>query len=96
MTQAIDPPTTNPIPPERLEAYYDLINKLMGCPSGEEPGVLDAHLDLLDPGFINTLMQVATMMAHDDNQDGAKFLIFIARQLAIELGLYEQPEPATV
>lgn len=94
MTQAIDPPTTT-IPEERLEAYYDLITKLMNCPSGEEPGVLDAHLDLIDPGFITTLMRVATMMAHEDNQDGARFLIFIARQLSIELGLYE-PAPATV
>jgi hypothetical protein len=94
MTQATETPTT--IPQERLEAYYDLIHKLMNCPSGQEPEVLDAHLDLIDAGLINTLMQVATMMAHEDNQDGAKFLIFIARQLAIELGLYPEAPTATV
>jgi hypothetical protein len=36
------------------------------------------------------------MMAHEDNQDGAKFLIFIARQLSVELGLYPDAAAATV
>lgn len=72
----------------RQELYMGLIDELFKCPGGQEPEVLDAHLNLLDEGFVETLVQVATYMAHQDNQDGAKFLLHIARELAKQLGLY--------
>jgi len=75
---------------QREERYFNLIDRLLRCPNGEEPQVLDSEPDLLDAGLVKTLMQVATMMAHQDNQDAAKFLIFIARQLSKDLGLYPQ------
>lgn len=78
------------MPENHQDRYFDLIDQLMKCPNGQEPAVLDSQPDLLDEGFVKTLMQVATMMAHKDNQDGAKFLIFLARQLSQELGLYPQ------
>jgi hypothetical protein len=74
----------------RSELYLELIDKLMRCPNGEEPEVLDAHPDLLDAGFVSMLVQVATVLSHENNQDGAKFLVHIARQLAQQLGLYPQ------
>ncbi|MGB5594574.1 MAG: hypothetical protein WBM32_04105 [Crocosphaera sp.] len=74
----------------RQEQYFNLIDQLMRCPNGEEPNVLTAHSELLDSGFVESLMQVATNMAHQGNQDGAKFLIHVARQLAKELGLYPE------
>ncbi|MEO1342252.1 MAG: hypothetical protein AAFV28_14165 [Cyanobacteria bacterium J06635_13] len=61
--------------------------------SNNEAEVLDASADLLDENFIKTVMQVATVMAHENNQEGSKFLIFIARQLAKQLGFY--PELST-
>jgi cytochrome c-type biogenesis protein CcmH/NrfF len=69
----------------RQERYFNLIDQLLKCPSGQEPEILDSQPDLLDEGLVKTLMQVATMMAHQDNQDAAKFLIFVARQLSKEL-----------
>ena len=78
---------------QRQEEYYKLIDRLLRCPNGKEPEVLDARADLIDENFIRTVMQVATIMAHENNQEGSKFLIFIARQLARQLGLY--PELAT-
>lgn len=75
---------------QRKSQYFNLIDQLLRCPNGQEPEVLDANMDLVDSDFIQSLMQVATMMAHDNNQDGAKFLIHIARQLAKELGLYPE------
>jgi len=69
----------------RQERYFNLIDQLLKCPSGQEPEILDSEPDLLDEGLVKNLMQVATMMAHQDNQDAAKFLIFIARQLSKEL-----------
>ena len=78
---------------QRQEQYFNLIDRLLQCPSGEEPSILDSQPDLLDSGLVKALMQVATMMAHQDNQDAAKFLIFLARQLSKELGLYPQVSP---
>jgi cytochrome c-type biogenesis protein CcmH/NrfF len=69
----------------RQERYFNLIDQLLKCPSGQEPEILDSQPDLLDEGLVKTLMQVATMMAHQDNQKAAKFLIFVARQLSKEL-----------
>ncbi|MEA5508183.1 hypothetical protein VB715_00245 [Crocosphaera sp. UHCC 0190] len=74
----------------RQEQYFNLIDELMRCPNGSEPDVLNSNTELLDAGFIKSLMQVATMMAHENNPDGAKFLIHVARQLAKELGLYPE------
>ena len=76
--------TDNP----RQEEYFKLIDRLLRCPNGKEPEILDASADLIDENLIRTIMQVATFMAHENNQEGAQFLIFIARQLAKELGLY--------
>jgi hypothetical protein len=75
---------------QRQALYLDLIDRLLRCPNGQEPEILDAQPDLLDAGLVQTLIQVATIMAHDDNQDAAKFLVHVARQLAIQLGLYPQ------
>jgi hypothetical protein len=78
---------------QRQEEYFKLIDRLMRCPNGKEPEVLDASADLIDENLIRTIMQVASIMAHENNQEGSKFLIFIARQLARQLGLY--PELST-
>lgn len=78
---------------QRQEEYFKLIDRLLRCPNGKEPEILDASADLIDESLIRTIMQVATIMAHENNQEGSKFLIFIARQLARQLGLY--PELST-
>ena len=75
---------------QRQEEYFELIDRLLKCPNGQEPDVLDSRPDLLDENFIKTLMQVATAMAHDNNQEAAQFLIFIARELAKQLGFYPE------
>lgn len=78
-------------PRTRQDHYFALIDRLLACPSGEEPQVLDAEPDLLDADFVRTLMQAASYFAHRDNPDAAKCLIFIARELSVQLGLYPQP-----
>lgn len=72
---------------DRENLYAALIDKLFQCPSGAEPEILDAHSDLLDAGLVKMLVKVATYYAHHDNQDAAKFLIHVARELAKQLGL---------
>ncbi|MBD2135027.1 hypothetical protein H6F47_22060 [Sphaerospermopsis sp. FACHB-1094] len=73
---------------ERQTQYFNLIDELLRCPNGQEPEVLEAQPELVDSGLIHTMLQVATMFAHEGNQDGAQFLFFIAKELAKQLGLY--------
>lgn len=73
---------------DRLNHYLSLIDELIRCPNGTEPDVLEAQPELLDAGLVRTMMQVATVFAHQDNQDGAQFLMHVARELSIQLGLY--------
>ncbi|MEM8810274.1 MAG: hypothetical protein AAGF01_30010 [Cyanobacteria bacterium P01_G01_bin.38] len=85
---------SNPLPLDpRQKLYCDLIDRLLACPNGEEPEILNAEPDLLDAGFVQTLMQTASYFAHQDNPDAAKFLVFIARELASQLGLYPGVNP---
>jgi len=86
------PISPTPMETQRQDLYFALIEQLLNCPNGSEPEVLDAHAELLDPGLVQAMMQVATYMAHHDNQDGAKFLVHVARELAKQLGLYPEPE----
>ena len=51
----------------RQERYFALIDKLLDCPNGEEPTVLDAESDLLDADFVEALVQTASYFAHHDN-----------------------------
>lgn len=78
---------------QREDFYMQVINQLLECPNGQEPEVLDNNLELIDAGLVQTMTKVAAYFAHHDNPDGAKFLVHVARELAIQLGLY--PEQAT-
>ncbi|NER79244.1 MAG: hypothetical protein F6K42_06600 [Leptolyngbya sp. SIO1D8] len=69
----------------QTDAYYSLIDQLLQCPSGSEPELLNQHRDLLDLQFVQTLLQVAAMLAHQDQQEASQFLVFIARELAQQL-----------
>jgi hypothetical protein len=75
---------------ERQTQYFDLIDELLRCPNGQEPEVLEAKPELIDSGLVQAILQVASIFAHEGNQDGAQFLFFIARELAKQLGLYPQ------
>lgn len=84
--------TTAPTPTPRQERYLALIDRLLACPNGEEPAILNTEPDLLDAEFVQVLMQTASYFAHHDNPDAAKFLIFIARELSRQLGLYPEAQ----
>ncbi|PMB12299.1 hypothetical protein CEN48_17720 [Fischerella thermalis CCMEE 5282] len=75
---------------ERQNLYFDLIDQLLSCPNGQEPEVLETQPELLDAGLIQTMLQVAAVFAHQGNDDGAKFLIHVARELSKQLGLYPE------
>jgi hypothetical protein len=75
---------------QRQERYLSLIDQVLSCPAGQEPEVLDAQPDLLDSGLVQLMVQVASVLAHENNQDAAQCLIHVAKELAKQLGLYPQ------
>jgi CHAT domain-containing protein len=44
---------------EREQAYLNLINQLLTCPSGEEAEVLETHPELRDDGLVATMLEEA-------------------------------------
>ena len=75
---------------ERQTQYFNLIDELLQCPNGQEPEILESQPELIDSGLVHSMLQVATMFAHEGNQDSAQFLFFIAKELAKQLGLYPE------
>ena len=75
---------------ERQNQYYSLIEQLLKCPNGKEPELIEANSELVDGDFIKSIMQVATSFAHNGNEEGAKFLIHVAKELSKQLGFYPE------
>jgi tetratricopeptide (TPR) repeat protein len=66
---------------QRLQAYLELIQKLLACPNGEEEDVLNAHRELADMGLVAVMEAVATQMLTDGQSNNAGFLQDLATQL---------------
>ena len=79
MTETVTPP---PGLQQRLEAYVALIEQLVNCPAGEEPAVLQAHPDLLDPTFFQLMLAVAEQAAQqEETRPVGEFLAQLGLQL---------------
>ncbi|AFY58867.1 hypothetical protein Riv7116_6539 [Rivularia sp. PCC 7116] len=74
----------------RENQYFSLIEQLLKCPNGKEPELIEANSELVDADLIKSMMQVATSFAHNGNEDGAKFLIHVAKELSKQLGFYPE------
>ncbi|NEO81231.1 CHAT domain-containing protein [Moorena sp. SIO4G3] len=72
---------------ERLQAYRNLIQELLSCPSGQESEVLNSHWDLLDGGLVQVIQQVAELLLEKGNNNAAECLTNVAGLLAQILGL---------
>ncbi|MCL1465761.1 CHAT domain-containing protein [Argonema galeatum] len=72
---------------QRLQAYLNLINALLNCPSGEESEILNANRELVDAGLVETMAKEAEMLSQRGDENAANYLIDVARQLAEALGL---------
>ncbi|VXD16712.1 CHAT domain-containing protein [Planktothrix paucivesiculata] len=59
---------------QRLNAYMNLINLVLRCPTGEEQKILNSHSDLIDSGLVEMILQVAMIMGKQGNQRAAQFL----------------------
>jgi len=69
------------MPDQDPQAYLQLIEKLLNCPSGEEPALLQANTDLLDGPFLQHLDTVAQQLAKQ-SPEAAHFLRRLATHLS--------------
>jgi hypothetical protein len=67
---------------QRIQAYLDLINQLLCCPDGQEPEILQAHRELLDPDLLQVMVQVAEQLQQQGNETNAAWLQNLVMQLA--------------
>jgi CHAT domain-containing protein len=77
---------------QRIQAYVDLIEQLLGCPQGEEVAVLQAHAGLVDAGLVEVMEQYAAHLESQGNSN-AGWLRGFAAQLAQALGTSTVPAP---
>ncbi len=71
----------------RQQAYFQLIENLLDCPSGEEAAILEAHQDLLDAGFLQALAAVAEYLSQQGDENNATWLRDLATNLRESLNL---------
>jgi hypothetical protein len=77
LTQAIAPPPSE----DKTQAYLQLIQQLLQCPEGQEQEILAAHEDLIGPGLVRTMLQVAKQAMAEGETDSAEFLNNLATAL---------------
>jgi CHAT domain-containing protein len=65
----------------RIHQYLELIQKLLECPNGEEPEILQAHQQLLDQDFLLTTIALSQQLQEAGQQQHAEFLTNLATQL---------------
>ncbi|MEG3907696.1 hypothetical protein QT979_00005 [Microcoleus sp. w2-18bC1] len=66
----------------RAQAYLQLIHTLLNAPNGDEAQILQDNSELLDRGFLETCELVASTLAEQGGENGAKFLRHLASYLA--------------
>ena len=67
---------------DRQQAYLQVIQDLLDCPQGQEGQVLAQHRDLLGPGLVRTMQQVANQLAANGDTQAAEYLHQWSQELA--------------
>jgi hypothetical protein len=76
--------TTTARPPaneDKSQAYLELIQSLLNCPKGSETEILAANQELIGPGLVQTMKQVASQALSQGDRETAGFLSNLAAQL---------------
>ncbi|NEO72667.1 tetratricopeptide repeat protein [Moorena sp. SIO3H5] len=66
---------------ERLQAYLNLIQQLLTCPSGEQVQILESNRELVDAELLQVMTQEAEKLAADGNQNSADVLLRLRSEL---------------
>ncbi|MBE9188282.1 tetratricopeptide repeat protein, partial [Microcoleus sp. LEGE 07076] len=68
---------------QSLNAYLNLVNALLTCPSGQEGEVLSANQELIDAHLVHIMEQVAEkLLVENGNENSAIFLQNLANKIA--------------
>ena len=67
---------------ERRQAYLNLIQSLLNCPSGEGSQILQTNSELVDVGLVQVMQVVAEKLRNEGNENAADYLTNVASQLA--------------
>jgi hypothetical protein len=66
---------------DQSQAYLELIQALLNCPEGSEEELLAVNQELIGPGLVQMMQQVAAQMAASGNQETARYLQLWANKL---------------
>jgi len=77
---------------QRAQAYVNLIQQLLTCADGEEPNILQANQELIDPEFLQVMENYATWLEEQGNNNPAAWL----RDMAQQLGQYLNPQQVNI
>jgi len=66
---------------DKTQAYLEFIQGLLDCPDRCEPEIIEAHQDLIDPGLIKMMRQIAHKLALEGNKESANYLLEYAADL---------------
>ncbi|MBD2602651.1 MULTISPECIES: CHAT domain-containing protein [Microcystis] len=69
---------------QRAQAYVNLIEQLLTSADGEEPNILQANQELIDPEFLQVMENYATWLEQQGNHNPVAWL----RNMAQQLGRY--------
>jgi len=72
---------------QRAQAYVNLIQQLLTCTDDEEPNILQANQELIDPQFLQVMENYATWLEEQGNNNPVAWLRDIAQQLGQYLTL---------
>lgn len=70
VAQTIPPPQED----DRAQAYLDLVKALLECPEGSEGELFAANQDLIGPGLVRMMQQVAAQLAINGDPEAAQYL----------------------
>ncbi len=77
---------------QRAQAYVNLIERLLACADGEEPNILQANQELIDPEFLQVMENYATGLEEQGNNNPVAWL----RNIAQQLGQYLNPQAVNI
>jgi hypothetical protein len=65
----------------KCRAYLDLIHSLLHCPEGLEAEIIAVNGDLIDPGLVRIIEQMAANIAEQGDRETANFLESCAKEV---------------
>ncbi|MBD1859642.1 MULTISPECIES: CHAT domain-containing protein [Leptolyngbya] len=77
---------------QRIQAYVELIGKLLECPGGQEGEILQQHEELVDQGLLMVMGAMSQHLQENGQPDAAAFLDNLRGQLEKVLGESVQAE----